>query len=279
MIEINLLQQEGRSKAAAATTEPSVNAGNLLVAVVLLIAFLIVGAVFYVSFAGTSALRSEYNELSSQRARLQNETRTMEREYENLRETLEVLRNQDMILSVLDPEDRLFWAEKLNILPSYMPDGVYLTRIRVTEDVREVETPESRAAYEEWQRAQRRRGATPTDAPQRTMIPVIQQRLVLNGVAYVADGTSAQRLERIIQLYSNLEDMKVELPFSGEEVAFMDNMMPGVSYRPFNQGTMGGREVTEFEFVLQTRPAQPNVSTGSQVGTETTRTTTSRSRS
>lgn len=252
MITINLLQTETRSKAAASIGEPSQASGGVLVAVVLLAVFGLAGGLLAYFYLDLARVQNEQAEIRQERNSLRAERDALEEEYETLREALETLRNQDRMLAILDPEDRLYWAEKLNILPMYVPDGVFLTRIRVTEQVQEVETPESRQAYEAWER-QRRRG-TREDPPRRVMVPVIRQTLELDGVAYEPDGTSADRLSKIIAFYNALENDRVELPFSGEEVSFMDNMSSPITYRPFTESAVQGREVTEFRFVIQSRP-------------------------
>lgn len=254
MITINLLQTETRSKAAASIGEPSTSSGGVLVAVILVVVFAIPVGLFAYFYSDLASLNSQANELRSERNALRADRDALEEEFESLRDALDTLRNQDRMLQILDPEDRLYWAEKLNILPQYVPDGVFLTRIRVTEQVQEVETPESRAAYEEWERQRRRGTRSAADAPQRVMVPVIRQTLELDGVAYVADGSGADRLTRIINFYNSLENDRVELPFSGDEVTFMDNLVSPITYRPFNETTMQDREVTEFRFVIQSRP-------------------------
>jgi Tfp pilus assembly protein PilN len=247
MIRINLLpQQPGKAAARAASPQ----GGTVLVALILFVAFVVTFGVFGFFFSNkyneekkAAALKAELDVVKKQKADL-------EREYSELRDSLEVLRKQDRILQLLDPpEGRLFWAEKLNILPAYLPEGVFLTKIDVSEDVREVETRESRQAQQRWVQGGRK-GRQPT----KEMTPVIRQKLTLDGVAYVPEGTSDQRLERIIEFYQRLESEKVVTPFNNKEVGFLDQMTTNILFDEFDQTRVGGRPVTRFRFFLSSRP-------------------------
>lgn len=248
MIRINLLPQQSGGKAASKTATPQ--GGTVAVTFILLVALLVTFGVFGFFFSQKLSAERHLAEVTEELTKTKTEKSTLEREYTELRENLEILRKQDRVLQVLDPpEGRLYWAEKLNILPAYLPDGVYLTKIGVTEDVKEVETRESRQRYQKWVQAGKK-GKSPT----REYTPVIKQKLQLDGVSYKSDGTSDQRLDLIIQFYNNLEEEKVVTPFNNKEVSFMDSMTPNILFDPFDQAQVGGRPVTRFRFYMVSRP-------------------------
>src|SRR5690606_21172648 len=140
---------------------------------------------------------AETQQVRNRNEALGREIEQKEEQFEELQEMERVLRNQIALLETLDPPDRLFWAEKLNLLPLYVPDGVFLTTIEVTESSREVETADSRRLQDEWRRKPARsRGPQPPQEFQ----TIITQQLELEGVSYVAEGTSDDRLALITTL-------------------------------------------------------------------------------
>jgi Tfp pilus assembly protein PilN len=248
MIRINLLPQQAGGKAAAKSSAPQ--SGTVMVTMILLVALLVTFGVFGFFFSQKLGAERELKEVNDKLAAAKTEKGDLERRYTELRANLEVLRKQDRVLQVLDPpEGRLYWAQKLNILPAYLPEGVYLTKIQVTEDVKEVETRESRQRYQKWVQ-----GGKKGKAPARDYTPIIKQKLQMDGIAYKSDGTSDQRLDLIIQFYNNLEDQKVVTPFNNEEASFMDAMTPNILFDPFDQAEVGGRPVTRFRFHMVSRP-------------------------
>lgn len=250
MIKINLLPQEAIGKAVAG---PSSSGGGsvVMVAAVLAVMYLgIIGGAWFVYQQGETAKKAEAA-LKKQNDDLKTTLSDKEKEFKEVSDALAVLRNQKAVLDTLDPPDRLFWAEKWNILPALVPDGVYITDIKVTEDVKEIETEESRAAQAEFTKAKK-----PGTPPKKQTTPVITQKLEIMGVAYVAEGTSDQRLQLVIDFYRSLQDKKAKIPFSGEEVDFLRYMNPTISYDPVEGISVNGREVTKFKFYVQSKPSQ-----------------------
>jgi len=255
MIRINLLPQEqssGRAGKAPKTGGglPVTQNPTVLIAAVLTIVYLVligVGGFLYMGFAKTKA---EVVALEGKKNRIVDEIKKIESEYNELRVAIRVMNEQRQVLEALDPEDRLFWSEKLNILPSYVPDGVFLTRINVTENVREVETDDSKKAQARWVK-----GGKKGTQPKKVTRPIITQRIQLNGVSYVPEGGSQDRLRLIIDFHNTLMEEKVTLQFSGEEVSFMDRMKPNINFDEFQDGKVAGRDITKFTFYMTS--AQP----------------------
>ncbi len=245
MIKINLAPQEtGGGRAASASVAP----GNGIVILVAIIALLINGgAAGYVGYNYTS-LQNKQGEVKAEENRLKTEYERVKREHAEIQQMLDTLTRQVALLEALDPEDRLLWARKLNLLPLIVPDGVYLTQIEVTENETERETQESINA----RRAATQAGQTP---PPRQMVRVLRQRLAMNGVAYVEGGSSDDRLNQYIAFLQNLRDGRYNLPFDDQPVNFMDGFDPR-RFNPgnFEQGNIGGREVSRFSLSLESLP-------------------------
>ncbi len=246
MIRINLLPQEASGKAIK-SAGPS-GSGGILVGGILVITYAVILVAAYWVYSGQQAEMKKEAALKAEAAKIAKEIEAKRKEYKEINEALDVLRNQNSVLEILDPEKRLFWAEKLNILPMLVPDGVYLTEIKVTEDIREVETPESRRRHAEW--AKTRKGNQP---PKETK-PVIKQKLELSGVSYVQDGTSDQRLQLVIDFHNSLNYDLVRVPYSGEKTGFLEYMQPGINFDPVEGEKVTGRDVMKFKFYLVSKP-------------------------
>jgi len=249
MIKINLLQQSGSSRAAGATSVSAPGGGAFLVAGILVATFVVIigfGAVRFMTWTNDRAVTAQ---VRGEASRLEREIQRKEEQFEDLQEMERVLRGQVALLETLDPEDRMFWAEKLNLLPMYVPDGVFLTQVRVTESSREVETAESRRRQEEWRRRpSRSRGPQPAQQYQ----TVITQQMVLEGVSYVSEGSSDDRLELITTFLRDLQTRDVTSPSTGETVRFFQGFRD-LNYSNIEGVTIAGRECSRFAFTLRAR--------------------------
>ncbi len=250
MIKLNLLQQEGSARSASGPSMSAPGGGTFLVAGILMAAFVVIlgyGGMRYIQMdrdnRETATVRGEAQKLDA-------DIKRKEEQFEELRELERVLRNQIALLETLDPPDRLFWAEKLNLLPLYVPDGVFLTTIQVTESSREVETADSRRVQEAWlKKPARSRGPQP---PQNFQT-IISQQLRLDGVSYVADGTSDDRLALITTFLRDLQTKEVAAPGTGQTTSFFRNFR-SIDYAPIEGVTIAGRECSKFSFTLRARP-------------------------
>lgn len=251
MIKINLLPQDMPGKGPAAARSGG-GGGGAVVALVLLFAFAVVGVAGYYVYSYQSETARKTAALDTERRELERRRGELQREHANLRESLNTLRNQAAVIEVLDAKDRLFWAKKLNILPKFVPDGIFLTSITMEEVVKEVETPESRKAFNDWKKQNNRN----IPQPPRVMVPVITASMRLNGVAYVADGTSDQRLQLILDFWNSLAEDKVVVPYTGDQAGFLEHMVPLINSEEFTTDRVEGREVTKFSFQMNTIPIQ-----------------------
>jgi hypothetical protein len=144
----------------------------------------------------------------------------------------------------------MIWSRKLNMLPMVVPEGIYLTQIEVTQRVTEKESAESIKRRNDWMKTKK------GPAPPTEKFPVYTQTLVLQGIAYVPDGTPAQRLDQIVLFNRRLRDGRYKVPFDKEPMSFMDGFRPDILPSPVSPGRMAGRDVSLFRFTLNTRPLE-----------------------
>lgn len=247
MIKVNLLPQELSGKASKISTSSNEGTGMVLLAVVLFLGLLGGGGFFvYSSYANSHAQLDAANRES---ARIDADLKKKQKEYEELRTSLDELQSQVAVLQSLDPPDRLLWSEKLNILPALVPENVFLTELEVKESVTERETDESRRAYEDWV-AKGSKGTPPARRKQ----PIVRQTFEFAGIAYSPDNRFEARLDKITEFVSNLQQKSVKIPFTGEETTFSRGFVPDVRpIAPVEATRVGNREVTRFRFAMTTR--------------------------
>lgn len=163
------------------------------------------------------------------------------------------------IVWALDPDDRLVWSEKLNDLSDLVPDGVYMTRLTVKESIKKAETFESqrrrkeyREKHEAEQKGAKRRAAPLPGEPVPIFYPEITQTLTIQAIAY--SESEPERIRLMSQFYDNL--MSGTNPKNSAKVAFMKGFTGAIDYGAFAPRVVGGRNVAEFSFTLETKPAR-----------------------
>lgn len=246
MIKINLLPQELAGGRASSSTA-SEGVGVVVLIVVLALA-LNAGLGFYAYSLQTSS-RKLLAETDAEARKVKKELAETQVQYDEAKLSLERMRKLIEVATKLDPDDRLLWSRKLNALPLLVPEGVFLTEVSVTQKVTEKETEASIKARNEWNKKGSKKG-TP---PEVVKVPVFQQTLVLNGVAYVEGGTDTQRLDNIVRFNNNLQRMKVQLPFDKAPSAFLDGFVPIITLSPVTGQTLDGRDVTSFRFTINSK--------------------------
>lgn len=254
MIKINLLPQEMMGGKAAGPSPAGPNAGALLVALVLLILFGLNGAGAFFLFTQYSGAEAEYESIRTQAADVKRQLQDTELKYKDAKGSIERMQKLLKVAEQLDPADRVLWSRKLNMLPYLIPEGVYLTEIRVTQTVREKDSDESVKARNDWQKStDKKKSPTP---PPLVKIPVITQTLVLRGISYVPDGTGVQRLQQITDFYNNMMQKKVQVPFDKEPKSFMEGFIGRPNPSALLARTAEGREVSAFSFTITTKSTE-----------------------
>ncbi len=248
MIKVNLLPQpQARKRGAKAAAAPA--AGGALVTLVLVLAYAVVIGVGFLVFYGKYQSDKALEAARAAKTAVKADIDKLEKEYQDLKTIKALYENQLEVLNALDPPERLLWAEKINLLPQLVPEGIYLTRVLVTEEVKEVETADSLRKKREWEEGGRRGPRPPT-----VKKPVIKQTLTLEGVAYV-EGTQSdkKRLQVFIDFVNNLKEREAVVPFTQKKKGFME-FFEDVVYEPFSSDVLAGREVSRFVLKLRTRP-------------------------
>ena len=248
MIKINLLPQE--MMGAGVQRSGSIGGGSapgIIVAAVLIILF---GA--NVSVAGYiylrwSAASTEYATEKAKSDKVKADLKKTQVDYESTRASVDRMEKLISVANSLDPAERVLWARKLNMLPSLVPEGIFLTEISITRRVVQKETQESIKARAEWEK--KKKG----EAPAKIENPVYTQTLVLKGISYVPQGLDTQRLDQIIVFFKNLSEKKVKLPAEKTEVGFMEGLTV-ITPSPVTQSTLEGRDVSTFVFTIGATP-------------------------
>lgn len=253
MIRINLLPPElaGKKKAhKVAKPAPSI--------IVLLILLPVYFITFFVVYKVYDLRATSFYELEQNKKkleRLKKQKADNEKKYTDLQETYSILNEQVEILLALDPPDRLLWSEKINMLSELIPKGVYLTSVRVSEKVEQVETSESKRKQAEWNAMPKEKRGT---APEIVKKPIIRQTLEMDGITHSEKGGSAERLDLIAMFYQALQTFATTNNH-GKKAAFMDNFNPKISLKDIANTKISDVEVSKFTFTITTKPFTTDV--------------------
>ncbi len=190
--------------------------------------------------------RSEFEKLNNEVEDFKKKVKIVQTKYEEIKRIIDITNNQLEILRALDPPDRILWSEKLNMLAELIPDGVYLTQIRLTESVTEVATKESEQKYKEWEKAGKK--GTP---PKLVKKPIIRQTLYLSGVSRAE--TPEKRL-RLISAFSEALKNFSWTTSDGRVRKFYEDFTGEIDTSEIVNITLEGVPVTKFTFILQTKP-------------------------
>lgn len=250
MIKLNLLPQEYSSKAAAGAPAGPPQGGALMVGAVLAAVYLIIIGVAVMIFLQLADSNRRLQKAQAEFAKVDAERKRLLTEFNEIKELEDALRNQVAVLDTLDPPDRIYWAKKMNMLPAIVPDGVYLTDVKLVERLQEVETKASRQAQADWAKRKGNKGAQP---PKQTRT-IITYQMTMAAVSYVPDGTSDARLALIIQLLQNMQNKEVKLEFDDSTELFLEGMDRRVVLSKIEGVQIAGRDVSKVTLTLNTTP-------------------------
>lgn len=253
MIKINLLPPEmakGKKEKVKMPKAPS--SGTPVVVLILIILFAASGGFAY--WVISQKMESDRKVKSAQRDRdnLEEQVQEQREEFKELVDLRFLLENKIAVLKALSPEDRLLWSEKLNMLADLIPKGVYLTDIRVTEDIKQVETEASKERRRKWNE-----GGSQGEEPPMVKKPQITQTLVLSGITWAEDPE--QRLQLILRFHDALMNYQTAGQ-TGRTRRFMDNFQEQIRIDPTWVEQVAGRTVNRFKLILKTKPFSPQES-------------------
>ncbi|MFW6304130.1 MAG: hypothetical protein ACOC2L_05870 [Candidatus Sumerlaeota bacterium] len=160
MIKTNLLppdlqKQKKAARSSGGPASSSGGGGGALFALLLLLMLILFGGIV----AGSAYyMYTEYSAASAAAAKMKKQAEEKKTQYEEqyalYREQLSEyneMKSKEEILDVLMPEDRLMWTAKLGMLVKLVPEEVFITDIRVTENIEMVQTAASKRAISEWE--------------------------------------------------------------------------------------------------------------------------------
>ena len=247
MIRINLLPPElTKSKKGRAKAFKAPSSGTPLVVIILIIAYIAAIGFSYSIVSDYMNRKQEIEDLRSERDKIQEEVEEKSKEFEELLELHSLLSNQVEILKALDPPGRLLWSEKLNMLADIAPKGVYLTNVQVTEQIKEVQTEQSRKRRQTWLDNDKE-----GEEPPIIRKPVITQTLAISGVTW-ADNAE-QRLQLIVRFHDAMKGYSRK-GRGGNTRRFMDNFQDQIRIDPTYVDEVAGRTVNRFKLILRTIP-------------------------
>jgi len=255
MIKINLLPPEliGKKKPAKISVRPT---PSFMVIALLIPIYLITFFVVYKFYSTRTRSNKEIRDLKTKLEKKKKQKSEQEKKYKNLRETYSLLQNQVEILRALDPPNRLLWSEKLNMLAELIPKGVYLTSIKLTETVEQIETAESKRRQAEWKSVPKEKKG---EKPEIIKRPVIRQTLTLDGITYAEKGGAGERLELIVRFHTALRNFQWQ-NHRGETRRFIDHFDPKITFKDIRNAKISNVEVSKFTFILITKPFSAEVS-------------------
>lgn len=261
MIRVNLLpsDQSSRRRPAAGGGPPAPGgAGSPMISLLsVVIALVLIGGSGFASYYKwneANTVRAELEEKQDTKKKLERTVKEKGQEYEALKEKYARAIRKIQVLLMLDPPDRLLWAEKLNMIADLRPDGVAVTTMELREKVDMIETPESlevRAAFNKVPAAERRG----RKEPQPVKVPIIRQTFTVRGVAY--DPQQSNRLTHIKNFYDALLEYFRKME-DGSIRRFMDGFQqePPPTYgdmKDIENYLKTGRRVTEFVITIETK--------------------------
>jgi len=247
MIKINLLPPEmAKTRRERVRIAAAPSSATPFVAGILIVAYIIVGAFAYRVISIRRSRDKEMSDLARKRDSLKKEVQDKQERFKELMELKILVTNQLEILNALDPPNRLYWSEKLNMLADLVPKGVYLTNITVSEQISEIETEASKQRRVTWVQAGSKGAAPPV-----VKKPVITQTLNISGITWSDDAE--QRLQLIIRFHDAMKNYSY-VGAGNQERHFMDNFESLIRIDPTFVDTVSARTINRFKLILRTKP-------------------------
>ena len=129
MIKINLLPPELQGKKGRSKVSVDVSLAPLIIGLATVIVVAGCGFFGYNTIKEVSTSKKQADEMQNARDEKKQEYDDNLAGYEDMKKKWDRMRDQEEILKVLIPEERLIWSEKLNMLANLIPEGVYITEL------------------------------------------------------------------------------------------------------------------------------------------------------
>lgn len=251
MIRINLLPVSEKKRRALRRTpegrEPGIAGPGVspFTIIILVICFALVAVLAYLIYMQKVEDERLLQEKRDQVKYYEDEISKIQKDYVAIKKLLDLTTNQIEILRALDPPNRILWSEKLNMLAELVPDGIYLTRIKVDEEVKEVETEDSKRQYKQWLDGGKK-GARPPAIKK----PIITQTLYLYGIS------RAELPEDRLRLISSFSEALKTFSWKnreGEVRSFFEHFAGEIDTSELVVTRIEGVSVTQFTFIMKTK--------------------------
>ncbi|NQU42807.1 hypothetical protein HQ520_05945 [bacterium] len=282
MIRINLLPPELQGKASRSARRPGgATSPNLFKGFVLLLVLLFIAAWGYAGYSRVyEPIRAAKEKEEAQKIRVNALKKTLERDREAYSERLAkwtLMQNQIEIIAQLMPDNRILWAEKINMLSSMIPEGIYITKIQLEEEVEMVETDESKRVQDEWQQKKRSIERIPNereksrklenlpDEPDKVEKPVITQILHIKAATLLQEE-GADRIDKVIEFRRRMQEYET-VNLNGEVRTFRhgftrtggsESINIDIELGPMEIEVIDALPVWTFELILTTEKMKPD---------------------
>ncbi|MBX7244204.1 MAG: hypothetical protein K1X53_01825 [Candidatus Sumerlaeaceae bacterium] len=258
MIKINLLPSDSGGKAATGGPRGSMATPGAALFYGL-IATVIVASCAYAWFA-FSATQDAMKRLKAEERRRDDKRKQLvdkEKEFEEFVQRSSDIEEKFAVVQALNPENRLYWSEKINMIAKARLDlAVYVTKLSLTEKIEEKETQESIKRREEWKN--RKNKAANETEPKAIKRPIINQSLLVEGIAYGTDSPS--QLRQLVLFNEHLTSMTWTRQ-NGKTAHFIDNMESEFKPGSMKAVKVGGINVLRFGFTCVALPQTDNSNT------------------
>jgi len=245
MLRINLLpEQETRRRREVVAAPAGISPLTILIIVVY---SSLVGGYFYFGVRRPLMnLRQQERTLKEKVDGLDKGIKAYQADSEKLGRIQYMARLMSDIVEALDPPDRLLWSKKLNQISDLKPENVYVSLIRMTEEITEEAKGKPKAA-----KAPAAKEAAATATAQ-LLFPPTFQRLEVRAVTDTENASEVFRLQR--EFHDNLKTgVNKRDNLTTDFFESFDRIEPGNVTRP----EVGGRSAYEFSFTLTAKPLIP----------------------
>lgn len=252
MIKVNLLPSEPGKRTGPAMRKVKLPTSGIVPAMAVLV--VVYGAAI---FAGYTIYRqsadSKANVEAAEKLKKKTQSRVDEEKakFQKNMSNWETVEEKYQVAQALNPENRIFWSEKLNMIALARMDlAVFVTKLTLTEKIEELETAESVKRRDEWKN-QKNHPAGQEQEPKPIKRPIINQSLLVDAIAYGTDAP--QRLRQILAYQNTLSNMTWKRE-KGTTTTFTSGLKPDLEIRDQKLDKVGGVEVMRFSILCTAEP-------------------------
>lgn len=189
-------------------------------------------------------------EAQAKKEKKEKEIKAKEVEVAQLRNQQKEIEEKLRVVESMNPENRIFWSEKLNMIAAARMDlAVYVTKMDLTEEIVDVQTEESKREIAAWKA---KATHPPGDVePPIKKAPRINQTLILSAIAYGND--SPQRIRQIVAFGEVLNKFSWNRK-TGVKTQFVENMNSQFEQIDQKLDKVGGIDVMRFGLKIKANP-------------------------